>query len=331
MFTSSGLFGPLSASKSKLSSENELKDVSYVCSQLHAIQPNSSRHSIQPTSSRHSIHPNSSRHSIRQDSIHHESTTCQWYKDVHWRRFLSFRVSGFTFSRPEIPVLDVLPLHEPLAPLDPVDCPLGFPLAFFTLSLCLHSWTMTCSACLCQAIACRCSCLHCSLVENVLLRTENNHRADLMTLFLCLTRERELTAPTSSGSECSRKPVSLGLESRILKPNFASTYVTISRRASFKSSQAIGVENQVLLKLLRHQHFQASQLDLLVARHIGLPAFNSRSSRREHRPREMIVRGRFRFLPPVVGSSFLQPPPCLQWVLPRVGNNVIRLVTGESH
>ena len=119
MFTSSGLFGPLSASKSKLSSENELKDVSYVCSQLHAIQPNSSRHSI---------HPNSSRHSIRQDSIHHESTTCQWYKHVHWRRFLSFRASGFTFSRPEIPVFDVLLLHEPLAPLDPVDCSLGFPL-----------------------------------------------------------------------------------------------------------------------------------------------------------------------------------------------------------
>ena len=49
-----------------------------------------------------------------------------------------------------------------------------------------------------------------------------------------LPNERELTAPTSMGSECPREPVSLGLESRILKPNFASTNVTISRRASSK-------------------------------------------------------------------------------------------------
>ena len=44
--------------------------------------------------------------------------------------------------------------------------------------------------------------------------------------------ERALAASTSMGSECPRDTVSLGLESRILKPNFDSTYVTISRRAS---------------------------------------------------------------------------------------------------
>ena len=44
------------------------------------------------------------------------------------------------------------------------------------------------------------------------------------------------------------------------------------------------------------------------------------------------MRIRFRFLPPVVGSyHFLQSPPCLQRVLPRVGDNVIRLITRESH
>ena len=37
-------------------------------------------------------------------------------------------VTDFKFSRPEIPVFEVLPLPETLAPLDPLDCPLNFPL-----------------------------------------------------------------------------------------------------------------------------------------------------------------------------------------------------------
>ena len=96
-----------------------------------------------------------------------------------------------------------------------------------------------------------------------------------------------MTASTSLRSECPRDPVSLGLESRILKPNFASTYVTISRRASSKSSQAIRVEYQMLL--------------FLAARHVGFPGFDPRLKfqKRAPRPREMIVRRRFRFL---VGS-----------------------------
>ena len=55
--------------------------------------------------------------------------------------------------------------------------------------LCPHSWTMTCSVWICQTIACLCSGVHCSLVENVLQRTWNTHDADSMTLFLCQTRE----------------------------------------------------------------------------------------------------------------------------------------------
>ena len=103
----------------------------------------------------------------------------------------------------------------------------------------------------------------------------------------------------------------------------------------FESSQAIGVENQVLLKLW-HQRFQASQLDLvvhlalqllLVARNIGLPASNSRlefqkraTSRRKDRAKKV---------PPVVG--LYRVCSLRQGVLPRVGNNVIRLGTRESH
>ena len=125
------------------------------------------------------------------------------------------------------------------------------------------------------------------------------------------------------GSECSRKPVSLQVESRFLKPNFASTRHDFQTRI-FKSSQAIRVENQVLLKLLRHQRLRASQLDLvihlvlqlhLVARHVGLPAFN---------PCLGVPEGR-RII------SFLQFSPSLPRVLPRVGDNVIRFKTRKSH
>ena len=143
------------------------------------------------------------------------------------------------------------------------------------------------------------------------------------------------------GSECSRKPVSLGLESLTLNPNFASTHVAISRRAPSKVRGRFGVENQVLLKLLRYHRLQASQLDLvvhlvlqllLVARHIGLPACNFLLGV----PEESIVPEKWSCAEGFPSSCcritlFLQPPPCLQWVLPRVGNNVIRLVTRESH
>ena len=192
------------------------------------------------------------------------------------------------------------------------------------LRLRAHSWTMTCSDCLCQTIA-----------FPVLLRAFavslnmcSTHHTDSMTLFLCLTRE--LTAPTSMGSECPGEPVSLGLVSRILKPNFASTHVTTSRRRS----QAI--------KLLRYQRLQASQLDLvvhlilqllLVARHIGLPAFDPRLGIQKRAPPGRNGRAKKVSLPSSCCriKSLLQSPPCLQWVLPRVGNNVIRLLTRESH
>ena len=97
--------------------------------------------------------------------------------------------------------------------------------------LCPHSWTMTCSACPCQTIACLCSCVHCSLVANV-LQPHLKHPSRGLNDPFPFPCERELTASTSMGSECPRDPVSLGFESRILQPNFSSTCVTISKRAS---------------------------------------------------------------------------------------------------
>ena len=106
---------------SEHSSENELTDVSCVCSQP-------SRH---PTQLQSSFHSSSS---IRQDSIPREST-CQWYEPVPFALIPEFPIMLLISKfRPEIPVFEVLPLHEPLAPLDPLfsllvplDCPLDFP------------------------------------------------------------------------------------------------------------------------------------------------------------------------------------------------------------
>ena len=110
-----------------------------------------------------------------------------------------------------------------------------------------------------------------------------------------------------------------------------------------QNSQAIGVENQVFLKssgsnasrpasLINLVVYLVLQL-LLVARHIGLPAFSSRLEfQKRARSRRNDCKKKVFFLPPVVGSlSFLQSSSRLQRILPRVGNNVIRLVTRESH
>ena len=64
IFTYSNLFGMVVALTSKPPSENDLAEVSYVCS-LRAIQQNSSHHS-----SHHSTHQNSNHSSIRHRSNH---------------------------------------------------------------------------------------------------------------------------------------------------------------------------------------------------------------------------------------------------------------------
>ena len=105
--------------------------------------------------------------------------------------------------------------------------------------------------------------------------------------------------------------VSPGLVSRIIRPNFASTYVTTSRRAS---------SNVRRLFELRIKCFSnspgTSASDLRAgSRHPACSSASSRSATRktpiarclldlpgEHRPGQMGVRKRLRFLPPVAGS-----------------------------
>ena len=98
----------------------------------------------------------------------------------------------------------------------------------------------------------------------------------------------------------------------------------------------------MLVELLRHLRFQASELDLvvhhilqllLVARHIGLPAFDPRlefqkraPSRRNDRAQKVSFPSSCRRI-----KSLLQSPPCLQRILPRVGDNVVGFITRESH
>ena len=82
----------------------------------------------------------------------------------------------------------------------------------------------------------------------------------------------------------TKKPVSLGLESRILRTKLLLHVRHDFATRIFKSSKPVGVENQMFLKLLRYQRLQTSQLDLivhlilrllLVLRHRILPALQS--------------------------------------------------------
>ena len=95
--------------------------------------------------------------------------------------------------------------------------------------------------------------------------------------------DRELTTSTSIGSNCPRVYVSLGFKSRILKPNFASTYVTISRRASsnvhtrfelritcFSSSS--GTNTSAPAKLISSSNLSFNLF--LTARNVRFPSFD---------------------------------------------------------
>ena len=207
------------------------------------------------------IQPNSSQHSIHHDSSHHETKSCQWDTPVQIPEFLNlsliscFQDRANQFSR-FYPCANVWHLRHLWMFF--CICPYS-PYSF----LCPHSWTMTCSVCPCQTIACLCSCVHCSLVENVLHRTEKHPSRGLDDPFP-LPDERELTVSTSMGSDCPHDPVSLGLESRILQPNFASTYVTFSRRASSKVCKRLELSIKCFSSSTGNQCLQTSELDLIV-------------------------------------------------------------------
>ena len=175
-----------------------------------------------------------------------------------------------------------------------------------------------------------------------ILRRDNckGKRADALTPF-ALPDERDSTASTSKGSECPRGPVSLGLESRILKRNFASAYVTISRPASpsvrkrfelstkcFSSSSGTNASRPASL-------FSSSSLSFnffLYVRHVGFSSFDPRlnfqkraPSKRNDRSQQVSCSSCRRIM------AFLQSPPSLQRVLPRVGNSVTCPITREIH
>ena len=130
------------------------------------------------------------RHHPLEDSIHHESINCQWDMFVQIPEFPS---SSLISSFPDL--RDQFSMFYPCVNLGHLGSHLWFLWTFLWILPCFLyscSWTMTCSVCPCQTIACLCSCVHCRLVENVLHRTlkKNTHHADSMTLFLCQTRER---------------------------------------------------------------------------------------------------------------------------------------------
>ena len=132
----------------------------------HTFVPN--LRAIQQSSSHHSIHQNSSHRSIRHNS-NHRSRKCQWDMSVQILEFPSLSlISSFQDLR------DQFSMFSPCASL----WHLWFLWILLWIFPCYlysylypHSWIMTCSVCLCQTIACLCSCVHCSLVENVFYRT----------------------------------------------------------------------------------------------------------------------------------------------------------------
>ena len=107
----------------------------------------------------HASRPNSNHRSISKNSSHLLAKTCQCRSSLCDTSVqdtcVSEHVSDFRCSTPDKPVFECLPFYEPLALLEPLDCPLDVPSPLLYLLLHLHSWTMTCSAC----ISCRCICL----------------------------------------------------------------------------------------------------------------------------------------------------------------------------
>ena len=109
-----------------------------------------------------------------------------------------------------------------------------------------------------------------------------------------------------------------------------------------ESSQTIRVEHQMLLKLLRHKSLQTCQLDLviqlilqllLVARHVRLPAFDASLEFQKRAPSRKTDRTQKVSFPSSCRRivSLLQSSPGFQRILRRVGDNVVRFITRESH
>ena len=220
---------------------------------------------------------------------------------------------------------------EPLEPVVPLDF-----LLFFLL-LPLPSLLDHDLLCLPLPDDCLPVCLACIAVSLNMCSTALKHPSRRLDDPFPLSDERELTASTSMGFECPREPVSLGLESRILKPNFASTYATTSKHASSNVRMRFELRIRCFPSSSGTNDPRPSELDLvvhlvlhllLVARRVGLPAFDPRlecqkrtSSRRNERAQNVPFPSSCRRI-----ITLLQSPPCLQRSLPRVGDNAVRLI-----
>ena len=133
IFTHSNRFGPLVALTSKPPSENELADVSYDCSQPSCHPTRSIRH-----------------------HCNHCSTKRQWYRHVPIPGFLNLSpFSSFQDLR------DQFSMFCPCVSIWQLGSHFWFlwiflrifP-CFLSFCLCPHSWTMTCSVCLCHTTDC---------------------------------------------------------------------------------------------------------------------------------------------------------------------------------
>ena len=186
---------------------------------------------------------------------------------------------------------EVLPLHKPQL-LEPWDFTLDLPSPLPSLDFPMPA-----------QLSCHCLCVRfarerCSRLSTELHRTWITHLVSSMTLLLFRMQETWL-ASTSIGSDYQTKlrlHVRHDFQARILE-----------------YPQAIRVECHVFLQFFGRQCLQTSKLDLIVEciLHLFLIARHWDSHRsipdwsfnREHLPREMIVRSKFRFLLPVVGSN----------------------------
>ena len=117
---------------------------------------------------------------------------------------------------------------------------------------------------------------------------------------------------------------------------------TFARARILELSQAVRFEYHMFLQFFRCQCLKFRELDVvaqlllqlfLIARHVGFSSFDSRlkfekkalSMRNDRSQQASFLDTSRRIMP------FVQSSPCFQRVLPRVGDNVICLITRASH
>ena len=232
---------------------------------------------FQHHSSHRSRRPNSSRRSIRQDSIRHEYTTSQWYKPSPFALIPEFPSLFLISSFQDLRYPYSMFVAWAFGTLDStcgsfLDFPLDVPLFSLLLPLLENQGSL-----LDHNLPCLPLPYECLLV---LLRALHSrwkcapphweHPSGGLDDPFPLAEERESWLHQHPWDpSVHANPVSLGLESRILKPKFASTYVTISRRASSKVRRRLELRIRCFSSS-SGTSLKARQLDLVVHRILQL-------------------------------------------------------------